>query len=291
MSTPAPGLPEATATYVFAVCHRLDPASLASLAALSGLTANAPVRALSFGSLTAVVQHVEAAHFTEEAWQARLSDRSELERCAVAHHQVVSAAAAGGPVVPLALATLYRGDERARQALQQDADRFHAALRRVEGRVEWGVKVYAPAASTAPPEPVAASPARTVPAASTAGPVRTAPTAPGRGTATAPGAGRAYLDRQRGLQRRREQRHDEALRTADTVDTTLSALAAASRRLRTHGQELTGSRETQVLNAAYLVAADRADDIAGAVESLRRLTGARIEMSGPWVPYSFAGEV
>ncbi|MDX3850957.1 GvpL/GvpF family gas vesicle protein [Streptomyces sp. AK02-01A] len=262
-----PGAPETIATYVFAVCRGLDPAVLSALPGLSG---NTPVRALRFGPLTAVVQHVEAALFTAEAWQERLSDQRELERCARAHHQVVSAAAACGPTVPLALATLYRGDERAGQALQQDADRFHTALRRIEGRVEWGVKVYAATAPAAPAAP---------------------PLAPTGVSRPAPGAGRAYLDRKRGVQRRRELHHDEALRTADTVDTALRALAAASRRLRTHGQEPTGARGAQVLNAAYLVAADRTEEVADAVRSLRRLTGAHIEMSGPWVPYSFAGEV
>ncbi|MFD5028962.1 GvpL/GvpF family gas vesicle protein [Streptomyces sp. NPDC058220] len=267
MSTPVPGLDDTTATYVFAVCRRLEPAVLTALPGLSG---NAPVRTLSFGTLTAVVQRVEAAHFTEEAWQERLSDQHELERCARAHHEVVSAAATCGPTVPLALATLYRGDERARHALDQDADRFHTALRRIEGRVEWGVKVYAP---TAPRQPVAPEPAPT-----------------GRSRPSA-GAGRAYLDRKRDVHQRREQQHDEALRTADTVDTAMRALAAASRRLRTHAQELTDGRGLQVLNAAYLVAADRTDEVSRAVRSLRRLTGAHIEMSGPWVPYSFAGEV
>nr|WP_306454308.1 GvpL/GvpF family gas vesicle protein [Streptomyces sp. 2321.6] len=113
--TPAerPGTPDgATATYVFAVCRQLDPAVLSGLA---GLAEGFPVRGLRFGPLTAVVQHVPAAEFSEDAWQQRLSDRAELERCARAHHEVVTAAAVCGPTAPLALATLYRGtSERAR---------------------------------------------------------------------------------------------------------------------------------------------------------------------------------
>jgi hypothetical protein len=272
MTQPAAGLAEATATYVFAVCRTLEPGVFTGLPGLTGTT---PVRTLPFGPLTAVVQHVEADRFTEEAWQERLSDPVELERCARAHHEVVSAAASCGPTVPLALATLYRGDERALASLREDSARFQAALRRIEGRVEWGVKVYAPPASP----PIAPAPAP----------------AGGSRRAGAPGAGRAYLDRKRGFHQQREQRHDEALRTAvrtaDTVDAALRELAAAGRRLRTHGEELTGVRGVQVLNAAYLVDADRAGEIAGAVRSLRGLTGAQIEMSGPWVPYSFAGEV
>jgi hypothetical protein len=258
--------PDSSATYVFAVCSRINPSALA---ALRGLAENSPVRALPFGHLTAVVQHVDAAEFTEKAWQERLLDERELERCARAHHQVVSATAACAPTVPLALATLYRTDQRARQALQQDIERFQRVLRRIEGRVEWGVKVYAPTAARQQTERLQEG---------------------GRGR-PALGSGRAYLERKRGLHQEREQCRSDALRTADTVDTALSELAAASRRLRAHDRGAPETRGVQVLNATYLIEVDRTDELADAVRSLRRLTGAAIEMTGPWVPYSFAGEV
>ncbi|MFI1497278.1 GvpL/GvpF family gas vesicle protein [Streptomyces platensis] len=264
MTREQPGAPE-SATYVYAVCRRLDPAALSGL---TGLAAGFPVRTLPLGSLTAVVQHVPAAEFTEDAWQQRLSDRAELERCARAHHEVVTAAAAFGPTVPLALATLYRGDERAQQALGADRDRFAAALARIEGHAEWGVKVSLPATVSESPQ--------------------SAPSAPPRNG----GAGRAYLERKRGLHQAREQHHDRALRTAEDIDAALSRLATATRRLRPHTQEMTGERHRlQVLNAAYLVTTVRERELLEAVELLRRRTGAEVEVSGPWVPYSFAGEV
>ncbi|MFJ7999707.1 GvpL/GvpF family gas vesicle protein [Streptomyces sp. NPDC096310] len=270
MTVLGPALQEHTATYVFAVCGHVDHSAFA---ALPGIGESFPVRLLPFGALTAVVQHVEAAHFNEDAWRVRLSDERELERCARAHHDVVSAAALRGPTAPLPLATLYRSDERARQALRQDAERFHTVLRRIAGRVEWAVKVYA---HTAPaPAPVLA----------------TAPPAGEGHDRSSPCGGRAYLDRKRGLQKRREQRHDEALRTAETVDSALRTVAAASRRLRTHAQEPQEPGRTQVLNAAYLVDEERVDEVARTIAGLRRSTGADIEMSGPWVPYSFVGEV
>ncbi|MGY5134785.1 GvpL/GvpF family gas vesicle protein [Streptomyces nigrescens] len=256
-----------TATYVYAVSRRLDPAALSGLA---GLAEGFPVRTLPLGPLTAVVQHVPAAEFTQDAWQQRLSDRAELERCARAHHEVVTAAAACGPAVPLPLATLYRGDERAQQALGADRDRFAAALARIEGHAEWGVKVSLP---TAAPEPPRAG-------------------SPGSGGGPSGGAGRAYLDRKRGLHRAREQHHDRALQTAEDIDAALSRLATATRRLRPHTPEMTGERHRlQVLNAAYLVTTVREKELLAAVETLRHRTGAEVEVSGPWVPYSFVGEV
>ncbi|MGW7721186.1 GvpL/GvpF family gas vesicle protein, partial [Streptomyces chartreusis] len=150
MTEYGPAVSGTQATYVFAVCRDVDPAALRDL---PGVDDTEPVRALPLGTLTAVVQSVPAADFTDEAWQSRLSDQRELERYARAHHEVVSAAAAGSPTVPLPLATLYHGDERARQALTEQADRFHSALRRTARHAEWGVKVYAPAEPPVAPGP------------------------------------------------------------------------------------------------------------------------------------------
>lgn len=271
MTDRGPAVPEAQATYVFAVCRDVDPAAVRDL---PGVDDAEPVRALPLGTLTAVVQSVPPADFTDEAWQSRLSDQRELERYARAHHEVVSATAAAAPTVPLPLATLYLNDERARLALAEQADRFHTALRRTARHAEWGVKVYAPTEAQAAPDPVAPSP--------TAVSARTRP---------APGAGLAYLERKRGMQQRRERRHDDALRTAEVVDAEVSRLATAFRRLRPHGAPHSGDRDVQVLNATYLIADHRAPELVQLTRTLRERTGARIELSGPWVPYSFVGEV
>lgn len=259
-----------SALYVFAVCNAPDPAVFARL---PGVAAGVPLRRLRFGELTAIVQTVRAADFTDEVWQIRMSDRDELERYARAHHDVVSAAAASCPTVPLPLATLYHGEERARQALLEETGRFVAALRRTAGHSEWGVKVYA--AESRVPEPSPEPPSGTQA-------VRSRP---------APGAGLAYLERKRGVQAQRERRHEDALQLAETVDAAFQNLAAAGRRLRLHAPERGGKGHVQVLNVTYLVADRRATEFEALTRRLREATGARIDMSGPWVPYSFVGEV
>lgn len=93
------------------------------------------------------------------------------------------------------------------------------------------------------------------------------------------------------MQERRDQSQDEALQAAETVDSEVRLLATASRRLRPHAPQLSVERRIQVLNATYLVAEQRADELALLTRSLRARTGVEIELSGPWVPYSFIGEV
>ncbi|WP_432147384.1 GvpL/GvpF family gas vesicle protein [Streptomyces sp. bgisy029] len=258
--------PGAGVTYVFAVCRGTRAVNTADVTGLAGMPGGAAVRLLPSGPLTAVVQTVPAADFTDEVWQARLSDRQEIERYARAHHEVVSAAAVHGPAVPLPLATLYHDDDRARRALDDEAHRFHSVLKRIAHHAEWGVKVYGPVAGAEEREPVPA------------------------GGAPAPGAGLAYLNRKRGLHERRERRREQALSVAEAVDAELRDLAAASRRLRTHGAVPGGDGRVHVLNATYLVAEERAGELAEHVRRLGERTGARIELTGPWVPYSFVGE-
>lgn len=132
---------DANATYVFAVCWNPDPSAFHRL---SGVTGEFPVRTLPLAKLTAIVQTVRAHDFTDEAWQARLADRQELERYARAHHDVVTAAAASCPTVPVPMATVYHGEQRVSEALGKESERFHVALERIAHHAEWGVKVYAP---------------------------------------------------------------------------------------------------------------------------------------------------
>lgn len=278
MTERAPGVADTDAVYVYAVCRAPERADL-GLDGVTGVAKDAPVRALAFGSLTAVVQSVRAADFTDEAWQERLTDEAELERYARAHHAVVSTVAAHTPTVPLPLATLYHGEDRARGALSDESERFHTALRRIEHHAEWGVKVYAPTPSSRADE------AGMAPQPLDAQGPQAAPSHP------APGAGRAYLDRKRKLRTQREQRQEDTLRVAEAVDADVRRIATESRRLRPHGQAAAGGHRVQVLNATYLIAEHRAAELSLLAEKLREGTGADIEISGPWVPYSFVGEV
>ncbi|SDC15189.1 GvpL/GvpF family gas vesicle protein [Streptomyces prasinopilosus] len=274
MTEDGPEAPGTTALYVYAVC-RADGGPV--LDGVSGVARDEPLRTLPLGSLTAIVQTVRAAEFTDEAWQERLTDEPELERYARAHHEVVSVVAAQAPTVPLPLATLYTAEDRARLVLGNESARFHTALERIAHHAEWGVKVYA-----------AGSPGEDD--GGTARRPGTPGTPEGRGR-PAPGAGRAYLERRRTLWARRERRREDSLRVAETVDTQVCRLAKASRRLRPHGPGTADGHRPQVLNATYLVADHRSAELEVVVKDLRERTGAEIELSGPWVPYSFVGEV
>ncbi|MFH8529547.1 GvpL/GvpF family gas vesicle protein [Streptomyces tendae] len=242
-----------------------DPAGLASA---RGHEEGGPLRVLRAAGLCLVVQDVPAALFGEEALTERLNRPEDLERCARAHHRGVEAAAGRGPVVPLPMATLYRGDLTAARAVADRRQVLDTLLDRLRDRTEWAVKVHA---AEAAPE-----------AAGDTGPG--APTGSGDG-------GRAYLSRVSARRREQQGARGKALAEAEAVDAALRRHAVAATRHRPQSERLTGRRAPQLLNAAYLVEDARRADFTAA---LARFTAGgthpavRVDASGPWIPYSFA---
>lgn len=264
-----------TAVCVFAVCRT---GTFTGLPEAAGHPQGGPVALLAIDDgLSAVVQEVPAGRFTEEALKERLSDPAELESLARAHHAVVTAAAAHGSVVPLPLATLFTDADRARAALSECLPRFGEALARVQDRAEWAIKVYQRQAGRGP-------------ATASTAPVQATVPATGGGGAAASGAGRAYLARVRDRESGRRDRRDTAVAAAGRVHQAACAAAADCVQRRPHGQDITGRDRVQVMNAAYLVGREQAAGLRAAVDALAGELAAvdvEVEVSGPWVPYSF----
>lgn len=249
------------AVYVYGVSRDLPGEALAGVSGVAG----APVRIIEDDGLVAIVSPVSLDEFGEDALRRNLEDLRWLESTARAHHAVVDAAASHAVTVPLGLATVYRGEDRARSALRDRRAEFTRVLDRITGRTEWGVKVYAHLAEAAA-EPAEPAPADARP-------------------------GTAYLRRRSAQRHTEEERRREILTVADRIDAELCGLAATRRLHRPQDPELSGERGWMILNAAYLVDDDLADEFR---MSVARLAGTRPEvrlrLTGPWAPYSFATE-
>jgi hypothetical protein len=249
-------------SYVYAVSRGLPAGAMAGVRGMGG----APVRLVEDEGLTAVVSPVDLAEFGEEGLRRNLEDLGWLETTARAHHAVVDAAAEHAVTVPLGLATVYRNEERARGALRARREEFVRALDRITGRTEWGVKVYADLA-------------------------RAESSGEGRDATAGARPGTAYLKRRGAQRHEEEQARQEVLVLVDRIDDELCALAATRRLHRPQDPSLSGERGWMVLNAAYLVDDERADDFRAAVARLARTRPeVRLQLTGPWAPYSFATE-
>jgi hypothetical protein len=254
-----------SATYLYAITHDAGDAPLAGLTGIAG----SDVRGLAQAGLRAYVSTVPLDEFGEESLRRNLEDLPWLEATARAHHGVVDAVARTTPTAPVRLVTVYRNDEHVRHMLEERAEEFETVLARVHGRSEWGVKVY-----VTPERPAQQAPPGDRNDKDEKGRARENP-------------GTAYLKRRQSSLRSRENLQRRVLARAEHIDRTLTALAVASRRHVPQDPQLSGRKEWMVLNNAYLIDEDRADEFTAAAESLRD-SDLDLQVTGPWAPYSFA---
>ncbi|GAA2304524.1 GvpL/GvpF family gas vesicle protein [Streptomyces violaceusniger] len=264
--------------YAYAVL-RPTPEAARAAAVLRGV-ADEQVGLVETGDLAAAVGPVPAEEFEEGALKAGLEELPRLEALARGHHGVVAGLAPLGAVLPLRLATVYRDEDRVRQVLQERRDQFLPLLERLAGHVEWGVKVY-----TDPTDSLARDAA--VPAGATGGEDALSP-------------GRAYLAARRRRRRGAEEAWQTAARTAARIAEEAGALAVgrvAHRPQRGELAQVAGGGTAgggkpggeNIANDAYLVSADRAEEFRSRVlAAAEGQPGVRVEVTGPWAPYSFA---
>ncbi|CAL9337689.1 hypothetical protein SUDANB105_00204 [Streptomyces sp. enrichment culture] len=258
-------------SYVYAVVPASATASArTALAGVRGV-AGAPVTVVDARAVAGAVSTVPGDEFSEAALRSRLEDLDWLEATARAHHLVVDTLAAHTTVLPLRLATVYRDDARVEEMLSDREQTFTALLDRLEGHLEWGVKVYAEAA------PAQAAPS---PAPGGHGP-------PG-GSADEPDSGRAYLRRRRQQYQSREDVWRAAEDAVRRTEEQARGLAVDRARHRPQQGDLAEGPGRNVANDAYLVPRRLAEEFR---ERMRHaadgLPGVRVEVTGPWAPYSF----
>ncbi|MFI7603737.1 GvpL/GvpF family gas vesicle protein [Micromonospora sp. NPDC049366] len=248
-----------TARWLHGVVREAD---LGLLDGLAGLTGE-PVRPVRAAGLVAVVSRVPLAEYGEEALRRNLEDLAWLEWAARAHHRVVDALGRAGAVVPARLATVHHDDRRVVDSLTERRADLAGLLDRLTGRGEWGVKGYVvPGAVPRAEEPTASG-----------------------------GPGAAYLRRRRAQLTAREDGQRAAGAAAAEVHEALARHAVAARRHAPQDRRLSGAPTAMALNGAYLLDTATLAAFAGLVEALgARHPELRLELTGPWPPYSFVAD-
>ena len=251
-----------TGLYCYAITRGLERERLDGLIGIG----DRPLQLVEHDGLAGVVSEVDLDEFGEEGLRSNLEDLAWLERVALAHDRVTREVASLGPTAPLRLATVFLGEESLCGRLAEWHDDASRTLDRIDGREEWSVKAYADP-SARPVDDAAAGQT---------------------GTGEA-GAGRAYLMRRRAATRRQEVLAQQDAEIADTFHAELEGAAVAGRRLAAQDRRLTGHVGEMILNGAYLVERDRVDVFREALAAVAgRHAHVRVEVAGPWPPYSFA---
>ena len=257
-------------SYAYAVGHA-GPGLDAAVGPVTGV-AGVPLRTVSSGGLAAVVCSVPEAEFSEAGLKEQLEDLDRLEALARSHHAVVDSLATQTTILPLRLATVYLDDERVAGMLADSSTGLRALLDRLRDHVEWGVKVYAdPSAS--------ASETSASETSASAGQVEEAAESPGR----------AFLQRRRAQRNTREEAYRAAQEAVQRALAAASSFAVDRVAHRPQQGELAEGEGENIANEAFLVPLSRTEEFrSGVEEAARGLQGVRVEVTGPWAPYSFA---
>ncbi|MET9502095.1 GvpL/GvpF family gas vesicle protein [Streptomyces sp. NPDC006622] len=245
--------------YVYAVCRPFGAPLQAQLTGVAG----APAKMLHHHGLIAVVSDVPERDFAEEPLRAHLEDLDWLAATARGHQQVIDALTAVTTPLPLRLGTVFRDDSGVRVMIEEREEVFLRTLERLDGRVEWGVKIYV--------EPTGQDDAAG-PDAAEAKPV----------------SGRDYLRQRRMRVRAHEDTWQRAERFAGRLHTLLSEHADAARLHAPQNSALSRAAGQNVLNAAYLVPRATSEEFVEIVDRTKgEEPGMRVELTGPWAAYSF----
>jgi hypothetical protein len=212
--------------------------------------------------LWAVVSEVPFAKYGPARIEAGLQNLEWVAEIAVAHEAVVEhfAARRGATVVPMKLFTMFTSRERAVADLRARRQVLLAALRRLRGCDEWGVRaVRAPRRST-----------RSV-----------------RADSRASRSGAAFLSA-------KKQARDEARAAlqhiSDAVESAYDRLAPLSRDSRRRTDFPESAAAPPLLDAVFLVPATRKASFRAAAKGAAaacRSAGVELTLSGPWPAYNF----
>jgi hypothetical protein len=248
-----------TGVYVYAIVRDVADVDLDGQAGIG----DRALRPVEGPGVIAVASDVDLDEFGEEALRRNLEELTWLEAVARRHDEVARHLASQTATAPLRLATVFRGDESVRRQLADWADAALAALDRIDGRSEWSVKAYL---DVTPGEDTSSRPAT-----------------------DQPGAGAAYLAQRRAALGQHARAAEEQAALGSTIHERLESVAVAGRRLLPQDRKLSGHTGEMVLNGSYLVEDASSDAFVAAAErAATENESVRVEVGGPWPPYSFA---
>jgi hypothetical protein len=249
-----------TATYVYCIVHAAaSPKTTRVPSGLPGATRPSIVPVAR--SLWLAVAEVPLDAYGSGPLEAALRDMQWVADVAVAHEAVVEhfTRQPGVAVIPMKLFTMFSSGQRAIDQTRSRQRDIQAIMRRIAGCEEWGVRM-----------------------------TRTSGLAPARrAPADRPSSGAAFLAAKKEA---RDLAREAVLAAADAADRAFTTLASIARDARRREDAPEGAAAPPVLDAAFLVPANRRARFKAAARRLATdsvKAGAEITLSGPWPAYNF----
>jgi hypothetical protein len=255
--------------YLYAVAADTDAAALPR--GPGGVDPAAELELVRDGDLVALCSEVEL-RLLEPDEEDEEDGLVWLERTARRHDEVLTRALAAEAVVPFRLGIVLGDRDGIRSLLRRDAAAFRDRLEQLRGAREWGVKAFADVDALA-----------AAPGTNDADLARLTEEAQRQGGAAF--FARKLLDRERDARVR-----ERAAALAAEAHEALLPLAREAVLSPPQPREVSAYADEMILNASYLVDRAAEEALAERVAELGRryeTDGERLELTGPWPPYSF----
>lgn len=249
-----------TATYLYCIVHAAKAPALAR--APAGIPGAGRPMALAAGkSLWVVVAEVPLEIYGPDALETALRDMRWVARIAMAHESVVEyfSRRRGSTVVPMKLFTMFSTADRAIDQTRARTREIASVVKRIAGCEEWGVRI------TRQPPPVARGAAR----------------------ARRTDSGAAFLAAKK---QTRDAARDVLRMAAEAAQRAYDTLAAIARDARRRDEVPQGAESPPLLDAAFLVPAERRATFKASAKRLAAgsaAAGAELTVTGPWPAYNF----
>jgi len=251
------GLPSATACYVYGVLSasvKLDPQEFVPMGTF-------PMECLRSGRLQALVDAVSRDEFNDAAIQER--DLRWIAEKAQHHNEVALLVAAKAAFVPFRFCTVLKDEASVLELLASNEDAFLAALTKLDGKSEWGVRITRTGNK---PDAVKAETQK-----------------------QDDQSGKAYLLRKQRELRETEQAVQKIRSYAEACHRELEQLACAANRLPGNRYGPVSGAQN-VFSASYLVKESEVETFKQRVTRLAEKyspLGINLHLTGPWPAYSF----
>jgi hypothetical protein len=224
-------------------------------------------------SASAIVSKVSLQEFGQEGLEANLNDIKWVEAKVLAHQRVIEAVLVSHTLVPMRFCTIYRSESGVQEMLAQHYDDFVKTLARLEGKQEWGVKVYGDGEILAQRVGETSNRVKEL-----------------KSEMEQKSSGAAYFLKKKMDEAIAEEMERVSDQYAQHTHDRLSSHAEEAVINPLQSKELTGRKEAMILNGAYLVAEEQLATFRAELKNLSEEYsdfGFIYEMTGPWPPYNF----
>jgi len=261
--------------YVYCISQRSPAEELASGSIPIAIEDGAGLELVGAERLVAVVSRVPISEYSESSLAENLKDATWTAVRAMRHEQVVEFFAKRTSVVPLRFGTIYLDRSNVERMLSENESQLGRIIERLKDSEEWGVNVYYER-SVLFENIVNVSPR-----------LREMSDAAKKAT-----PGQSYLMLKKIETLRTDEAKLEIKRIIDDIESNLSSESDDAARLRILKVETTEHGELKA-KFAFLIKRSRFDSFRRVAEDLAvqyQSAGVRIELTGPWPAYNFAGE-